>query len=40
MQTHLRPIAAAALWRALLVVMAAVLILVMLPAAIAAQAAG
>ena len=39
MQTHLRPIAFAALQRALLVAMAVMLILVLLPAAIAAQAA-
>jgi hypothetical protein len=40
MQMHLGPIAFAALRRALLVAMAATLILVLLPAALAAQAGG
>jgi hypothetical protein len=40
MQTQLRPIAFAALRRALLVALAVTLILVLLPAAIAAEAGG
>ena len=39
MQAHLRPVASAALWRGLLVAMAATLIMVLLPAILEMEAA-